>query len=152
MKNILVAILFLVPATTAIAQTCEEREKQLITTVGAFSAGYLYNTYGLIGSIADGFGHDTYKPDHTHDLLEAQKKVLDNMISVIGKLTGEGNLGNEDNINYMKKAAEVMKGLKKQAQLLQDYVQNKRQSLLNAYDEQRTKNWKAISKLMGIEE
>jgi hypothetical protein len=52
----------------------------------------------------------------------------------------------------MKECMAIMKGLKSQAQYLIEYAETRKGDRQNAYAEQREKNWKAISKLMGMEE
>ena len=153
MKNVFMTLVFLVALhLPGSSQTCEEREKQLLSTVGSFSAGYLYNTYGVIGSVSDGFGNNVYSTETVNDLLEEQKKVLDNMIKSMGTLVEGGFIKDSSDISYIRSSISLMKGLKKQAELMQEYAKRKTQSRLNEYDEQRRKNWKDLSKMMGIDE
>jgi hypothetical protein len=54
--------------------------------------------------------------------------------------------------DYITSSVSIVKGLKIQAELLLDLVRNKSQKNTKAYEEQRKKNWKDLSKLMGIPE
>lgn len=152
MRKTIILLLFLIVSINSFSQTCEERESKLLEAVGGFSAGMLYNTYGLIGSISDGFAHDAYDPLTISDLMDAQIKVADNLVKVMEELKNGGFLKDEKDQGFAGSVISVLKGLKKQAQLLEDYANNKSRQNQDAYDGQRKQNWSAISKLMGIAE
>lgn len=152
MKKVLLTISLLSITAFSVAQTCEEREKKLLEAVGSFSAAALYNTYATIGSISDAFGHDAYDAVTVSDLVTAQIKMMDNLINVMQGMADQKTLVNATDTAYAVKATDVLKGLKLQAQLLDQYADNRRQQKLNEYEAQRKKNWSAISKLMGIAE
>jgi hypothetical protein len=151
MKKILLAFVFGAAALHVSGQNCEEREQALLTAFGGLSASYLYNTYGVIGSIGDGFGCDTYDVEMVDDLLSAQKRVLDNMIATIDNLINKKHLTDTSDISYSKSFIALMKGLRQQADLLIDYSKTKAKKKLTEYEAQRNKNWKDLAKLMGIE-
>ena len=152
MKQFMIILaLLLLKAPGTMAQTCEQREEKIKNSLNSFSAALLYNTYGLIGSIADGFGQDVYNSETAINLLDAQKKLMDNLVNVLDDLSKNNFLPEKDSI-YASSASTILKGLKKQAELMQDYCNNKRQQKLNAYEEQRKKNWSAINSLMGVKQ
>lgn len=152
MKKIMLALMLLTATFAAPAQTCEEREAKLLETAGAFSAGYLYNTYGMIGAIADGYVKDAYNTTTVRDIMKAQQQLADNITGMIQKMVTNNILKDEADVTYMKECMTIMKGLKTQAQYLIDYAETGKADRQNAYAEQRDKNWKAISKLMGVED
>ncbi len=151
MKKLLFVICVSLISVAGLCQTCEQREAKLLEAMGSFSAGLLYNTYGTIGSIVDGFAHDAYKEETVNNLLDAQKKLTDNLVKVFEDLENGGYLKAKDDIDYANTAISILKGLKMQAQFMLNYVNNKSQQNQDAYDAQRNKNWKQISKLMGLE-
>jgi hypothetical protein len=152
MRKHIIALFLLTASISSFSQTCEERENKLLETFGGFSAGLLYNTYGLIGSISDGYAHETYDAATMSDLMDAQKKVTDNLVKMLEELKNGGYLKDIKDQDYASSVINILKGLKKQAQLLENYADNKSRQNQEAYDEQRKQNWSAISKLMGIEE
>ena len=152
MRKHIIILFLLIASISCFSQTCEERESKLLEAVGGFSAGMLYNTYGLIGSISDGYAHDAYDALTVSDLMEAQKKVADNFVKVVEELKNGGYLKDIKDQEFAASMINILKGLKKQAQLLVDYADNKTRQKQEAYDAQRKQNWSAISKLMGIEE
>ena len=152
MKNLFITLCLCTVSLGGFSQTCEEREYKLLEAVGGFSAGMLYNTYGLIGSVSDGYAHDAFDALTLSDLMEAQKKVADNLVNVMEELKNGGYLNDIKDQEYAGSIINILKGLKKQAQLLEDYADNKNRQKQDAYEAQRKQNWSAISKLMGIEE
>jgi hypothetical protein len=152
MKKLIMALSVLLIAGGTFSQSCEEREDQLLGMMGGMSAGFLYNTYGLIGSIGDGYRSDAYDLATVTDLLDAQIKLAGNMIVLLEKKISGNAFKKESNKTYISSSMEVIKGLKIQAQLLLALVKNDSPKNRNAYGEQRDKNWKDISQLMGISE
>jgi hypothetical protein len=152
MNKIVITLCLFAFSFPVFSQTCEQREDELLKTVGSFSAGLLYNTYGTIGSISDGFAHDVYDKETVNELLDAQKKLADNLVKVLEDLKTGGYLKDKSDQDYSASIITILKGLKKQAQLMQDYAKLKTQQKLDDYDTQRKENWKKISQLMGIEE
>jgi len=152
MKKILFALCLLAVTSAGFTQTCEQREDKLLGIMGSLSAGFLYNTYGLIGSIADGFSHDAYDETTTTDLLNAQKKLADNMITLFEKIIGENALKDQKDKDYLAASVAIIKGFKTQVDLLLKVVKNNSKNNLDNYETQRTKSWKDISQLMGIKE
>jgi hypothetical protein len=152
MRKHIVIFFLLTGSIHSFSQTCEERESKMLEAFGGFSAALLYNTYGLIGSISDGFTHDAYDPLTVSDLMVAQKKVADNLVKVMEELKNGGFLQDNKDQDFAGSIIIILKGLKKQAQLLEDYSDNKSRQIQDAYEDQRKQNWSAISRLMGIKE
>jgi hypothetical protein len=138
--------------TTASSQSCETREAQLLGAIGSFSATSMYNTYALIGAIGDGFGADVYDVSTANAILVEQEKLLDNLVKVLTDLNKGKYLAEADDSAYAASAVTVLTGLKKQSQLLREYTKDKTQKKLDAFEAQRTTNWKKISELMGIDD
>ncbi len=152
MKKVLFASCLFLLALSVVAQTGEEKEKKLLQAFTSFSAATLYNTYGIIGSISDGFGADVYDAETVKNLLNAQQELMDNLVRVMEDLKSAGTVSDSVTINYISAAAVIMKNLKQQARLMTDYARTKKRSLLDEYEKQRNTNWKDISKLMGVKE
>ncbi len=108
MKKIFFVLLIFAISHRAVSQTCEEREDQLLGMMGGLSAGFLYNTYGLIGSIADGYGQDAYSESTVIDLLEAQKKLADNMVALLEKMVAENAFKKQTDKDYVVSSVAVI--------------------------------------------
>lgn len=152
MKTALLSLLLLFTTIRSQAQTCEEREDRLLEMVGTFSAGMLYNTYAAIGAIADGYVHNAYDAGTVKDLLQAQQQLTENISKVIQKMLDDKMLKDNADVEYLRECQSIMKGLRNQARYFSEYAETKITDRQQAYDDQRSKNWKAISKLMGMED
>lgn len=152
MKKIILSVFIVSLSLHSFSQTCEEREAKLLGVMGSLSAGFLFNTYGLIGSIADGFDHNAYDENTVTNLANAQKKLADNMIGLLEKMITENAFKDKADKDYISSSVAIIKGLKIQVELFLDLVKNKSQKNTKAYEEQRKRNWKDLSKLMGIPE
>lgn len=152
MKKFLFAFCLLLISSYSFSQTCEDRQSKLLEAIGSFSAATLYNTYSTLGCIADGFGSDVYSAEMVSNLITAQSTLADNLIKVLEGLKTSKSLTAQSDLDYASSCIDIIKGLKKQAQLILNYTKNKSQANLDLYDTQRTKNWKDISQLMGIKD
>ncbi len=151
MKKIFFALL-LMASVNSFSQTCEEREAKMQQAMVGFSSALLYNTYGVIGSIADAFVKNAYNAEMMDQLMNAQKNLADNLVKVLDGLVKDNILVTQMDKDYAVSAISILEGLKKQAGFLQEYAQTKKQQKQEAYDDQRKKNWSVLSKLMGIKE
>ena len=73
MKKIFFAFL-LTASVNSFSQPCEEREVKLQQAMVSFSSALMYNTYGVIGSIADAYVKNAYNAEMVDQLMNAQKK------------------------------------------------------------------------------
>lgn len=112
MRKHIIALVLLFASVSSFSQTCEERENKLLEGFGGFSTGMLYNTYGFIGSISDGYAHDAYDPLTISDLMDAQKKVADNLVKVLEELKSGGYLKDKKDQDFADSVINILKGLK----------------------------------------
>ena len=151
MKYLLI-ILCLNFSSHSLSQTCEERQGKLLELNGSLSAGFMYNTYAVLGSLADGFGHEVYDKETITDLMAAQRKMASNMVEVLEKSIAEKLFVDQDDRDFTTASVVVVKSFITQVDLFLKYVQNRSQKNLNAFQAERTSNWKQLSKLMGIDD
>ena len=148
MKYWLILSLYLLIASKASTQEC--REKELIRSMNTFTAPTVFNTYGLIGSIMDGFNTDAYKEEEAINLLKAQSTLLVSLSANLDSLVKRKILTNESDINYSNSISSVIMDLKRQSDLAIEYFSSRSGKKRDAFIDQREKNWKSISKLMDI--
>lgn len=152
MKKIIMVFSLLAFFFSSTAQPCEEREEKLLQAVGSFSAATFYNTYAVLGSIGDGYAHEVYNAAMVKELMDAQENLSDNLIRVFQQLIEKKIFIARVDIDYAVEAIDILTGLKTQAQLMKEYSSSRKKQKLTDYEDQRNKNWSAISKLMGIKE
>lgn len=74
------------------------------------------------------------------------------MIIYLEKMVSDNILKDQEDKDYVTSSANLLKGFKTQIGLLLTLVNSKTQKNINAYEEQRNKNWKELSRMMGIDE
>jgi len=150
MKKIFLAFVIMI-SVNSFSQTCEQRETKLLQAVGGFSSALLYNTYGVIGSIADAYVKNAYNATMVNNLMTAQKTLADNLVTMLNNLVKDSVLKQTDR-DYAMGVITILNGLKDQASLLQEFSTVNGEKKQEAYEEKRKENWSAICKLMGIKE
>ncbi len=150
MKKILLAFL-LMASVNSFSQTCEEKETKLLQVVGGFSSALFYNTYGLIGSIADGYAKDAYTAEMVHDLMTAQKNMMGNLVVMLNNLVKDSVLQRADK-EYAVAAATLLNSLQEEAGLLLEFADSNSEKKRKAYEDLHRRNWSSLSRLMGLKE
>lgn len=151
MKKILVLFSMAAISLSSHSQNCEEREANLLNTLGGMSAGFLYNTYVSIGSLSDGYAKDVYSKDLINSLVEEQTQLIENVRIMLNDLLVKKSLISDDDQKFVKQTMEIMNGLKEQARFLKEIANTNETAKKDAYQKQRQDNWKKISKLMGLD-
>ena len=146
------ASLILISHQSFSQQNCDESERNSNAIIAALSAGFLYNTYALIGSLADGYETNAFDEATLVDLLDAQKQMARNMSTLFEKQDTDPNLQELGRKEYMRSLTTIIKEFELQMNLLVKMVQNKSRKNIEAYTTQRSKSWKDISKLMGVKD
>ncbi|HEU4575598.1 MAG TPA: hypothetical protein VFS36_11405 [Chitinophagaceae bacterium] len=152
MKKIILLFAVAAISFSSMAQSCEERETNLLNTLGGLSAGFMYNTYLSIGSVSDAYVKEVYTKENTLALLEEQVNLIENIRKMLNELLEKKSLTAADDQRFVKETMEVMKGLQQQARFFKEYVNTKDNTKATSYENQRQSNWKNISKLMGLDE
>lgn len=142
----------LIISLKGISQNNGERETRLLQAVNGFSAATLYNTYGVIGSIADAYVKSAYNGKMVDQLMTAQKNLAENLVKLFDALVKDSILITQADKDYAVSSIAILNGLKIQAQMLQEFATTNSNKKQEAYEEQRKKNWSAICQLMGIKE
>jgi hypothetical protein len=151
MKTFILSAIIMAASTHLYAQESTERENKLFELFNNFSTAYLFNTYGLIGSIADGFGHEVYDEKTTMELLSAQKKLASDLVVLLEKKLTD-DLFDAKKKEYLLSFTQIIKEFNVQIDLFFKVVKNNTKKNLYPYYEQRKKSWKDISTLVGIKD
>ncbi len=149
-KLILIALLTI--SINSYSQEAVDRENKLFELFNNFSTAYLFNTYGLIGSLADGYDHNTYDNATVTDLMNAQKKLASDLATVIEKKLDEELFSDDKRKKYLNSFISVLKEFSVQIDLFLKMVKNNSRKNQDAYVDQRKKSWKDISSLVGIKD
>ena len=152
MKNwILLSVIFL-SGFELYSQDTNDKENKQFELFNNFSTAYLFNTYALIGSLADGFDHDAYDESTVTDLLNAQKKLASGLAIELDKKLKDTVFTSEKRKQYLDSFRKILDEFNLQIDLFLKFVRNNSKKNEDAYITQRKKSWIDISNLVGIKD
>ncbi len=131
------------------AQTSNEL---LLETLGATSAGFIYNTYLAIGSIGDAYENGNTSAEDVKALMEEQVGLLRNLEESYSNLLSSGEITNQSDKDYIIELRETFSTLRMQADALITYAMEGGVPNADRFQEHRNKAWSLISDLMGLDE
>jgi hypothetical protein len=149
MKTITLAFLCLFTSAT-FAQT--DRENVVLEALGGFSALALYNTYIVIGAVADGYAYEVYDKEMATNLVAEQIPSVQLLIDHCDKLLAGTNLQNAPDKEYVSGIRTALYLLKDEAAALKSYIETGKEDDQKAYSDKRNSAWNKISALLGIEQ
>lgn len=145
-----------VPATTeksAPAQapgvTPTERDTLHLNTIGAFSAGFVLQSYGYIGVLADALGSKVYKPELVRSMLAETVSYLKNVNVQLQKYQTGGLVAAGDQ-KFIVSMIKIINLLITEAEALSSFAQTKSKEDFERYDTARKNAWKDIEKTFGM--
>ena len=145
-KTILAAVLLIcVVIPGAFAQD------ELLNSIGALGAGYMYSSYLAIGAVADGHFYEIYDNETALQLLEEIKSIANATSDTLDGLLAGGNLSIDD-FNFINEMISTLGLLSKEAENYQNYIDTGEERYATLYDNYRNNAWAKIADLLGIEE
>jgi hypothetical protein len=151
MRSLLLIIIFLFAfGNSATAQT--DRESVVLEALGGFSALALYNTYIVVGTVADGYVSEVYDKEMATNLIAEQIASVDALVENCNKLLTGDVLQSASDKEYIAGIRDALKLLKAEATAFKNYIESGNESDQKTYDQNRNAAWAKIAKLLGIEE
>jgi hypothetical protein len=145
-RTILIAVLLI-----ALVSGGAFAQDDLLNSIGALGAGYMYTSYLAIGAVADGHYFEVYDNETTMQLLEEIKGIANGTSDSLQQLLGNENLAIED-FNFSNEMIAALGLLYKEAESYQEYVRSGEDRHATIYDNHRNNAWTKITDLLGIEE
>jgi hypothetical protein len=119
-------------------------------SVGALGAQGVFSTYMAIAELADLYGAKTYDKQKALQLAGGYSGLTDAAKDSLSDLVDSGKLNTEDEAAVTQMIA-INDLLGKTAQGIIAYINDPTDENESAYDKNRQKSWKAISKFLGLE-
>ena len=126
----------------------EERDLHL-NTIGAFSAGFVLQSYGYIGVLADAMSKDIYSPDLVRTMLAETVTYLRNIRTQLNKYQNNGLVTSSD-LKFIHSMTEIIDLLIDEAQALSSFAKSKSADDLKKFEDARKNAWKNIRKTFSI--
>jgi hypothetical protein len=149
MRTITVVFLCLF-STATFAQT--DRENVVLEALGGFSALALYNTYIVVGAVADGYAYEVYDKEMATNLVTEQISSIQILVDHCDKLLTGTNLQNASDKEYVTGIRTALYLLKDEAAALKGYIETASEDDQKAYSDKRNAAWKKISVMLGLEQ
>lgn len=126
----------------------EERDLHL-NTIGAFSAGFVLQSYGYIGVLADAMSKDVYSPDLVRTMLAETVTYLRNIRTQLDKYRNSGLVTASD-LKFIQSMTEIIDLLIDEAQALSSFAKSKSAEDLKKFEDARKNAWRNIRKTFSI--
>ena len=120
-----------------------------LNTIGAFSAGFVLQSYGYIGVLADAMSKEVYPPELVRSMLAETISYLRNVNSQLKKYQPSGLIDARDQ-KFIATMVEIIDQLIVEAEALSSFAQTKSEDDLKRFEEARKNAWKNIKKTFGM--
>ncbi|MDR1044361.1 MAG: hypothetical protein LBP33_04480 [Candidatus Adiutrix sp.] len=120
-----------------------------LNTIGAFSAGFVLQSYGYIGVLADAYGQKIYSPELVRSMLTDTGTYLRNVNSQLKKYQDSDLVGVGDR-KFIASVIGIIDQLSLEAEALSAFTQSKKAEDLKRYEEARKNAWSIIRKTFNM--
>lgn len=134
--------------TPPVIRPLPEEDELHLNTIGAFSAGFVLQSYGYIGVLADILSKDVYPPELVREMLGETIKYLRNLEQQLGKYkTADIAAGDR---KFIAQIQEIVGLLQVEAGALSAFAKTRDKSDLERFESARRNAWAKIRKTLGM--
>jgi hypothetical protein len=134
-----------------IAAQDPDAESIMLETFGAVSGVLIYNSYIVIGAVADGFEYEVYDSAQVKVYMDEQVGAMENMARQYQMLYDSGYLADEADQEFVNELVTTCNLLKDEASALNLYVLSPTDENAQVFQDNRTNAWNKIAYLLGID-
>jgi hypothetical protein len=149
MKSLFFSILCLFSLHFCQAQT--DNTGKALEAIGAFGGATLYNTYVVVGMLADAYTGEVYEYDYASELVGEQINMLNNFKQTLNDLLSSGFLTDTDDQNFAREMIACADLLLAEANALDGYFYDPSDANADAFQTSRTNAWDKVAALLGID-
>jgi hypothetical protein len=135
--------------STQISDTPAGREFIHLSMLGTFSAGFVLETYGFIGSLADLLHHGVYEPETVRSMLGETKVFLQKSLDNLRVYQDKTVTVSPKDLQFINGIAEISVYLIAEADSLSAYAETFSVDDYNKYKDARAKAWSGIKSHLG---
>lgn len=144
MKRVFILCLVIViGSATVVAQD----EDPALYAIGALSASNLYNTYFLLGTLADGYANAAYPASFARDLTRDVIGLSESAVDVLGELVAQDDVVPEDR-RLVERMIQAHNLLINQAWGLISYIDDPEDT--DDWFTYKEQAWEEITSILGI--
>ena len=127
----------------------QQKDMLHLNTIGAFSAGFVLQSYGYIGVLADALSKGVYTPDLVRSMLSETMSYMRNVNTQLKQYQNNSLVSASDR-KFMAQMVEIIDLLIAEATALSAFAQSKNADDLKQFEEARKNAWKNIKKTFGM--
>lgn len=131
------------------APQADEKDILHLNTIGAFSAGFVIQSYGYIGVLADALSRGVYEPELVRSMLSETVSYLRNVNTQLQKYQASDLIASGDK-KFIATMMEIISQLIAEAEALSSFAQTKSKEDLSRYESARGDAWKNIKRTFGM--
>jgi len=131
------------------SQGTMDKDALHLNTIGAFSAGFVLQSYGYIGVLADAMSKGVYAPELVRSMLAETISYLKNVNAQLKKYQNSGIIASGDQ-KFIASMMTIIDQLIAEAEALSSFAQTKSEADLKRFEEARQSAWKNIKKTFGM--
>jgi hypothetical protein len=133
-----------------VSDTPAGREYYHLSLLGTFSAGFVLETYGFIGSLADLLHHGVYEPETVRSMLGETKMFLEKSLDNLRIYQDRTITVSQQDLQFISGIAEITAFLIAEADSLTAYAESFSVDDYTRYKDARSKAWSSIKQHLGI--
>lgn len=136
---------------TNFSSAAEEKANPIATALGATGAQAVFTNYMAIAELADLFGAKAYDKKKVTELASMYGKFTEGAKESLTDLIDSGKL-NEGDTSAVREMVVINDLLTKMTGCIVTFVKDPSEENQAAYDKNRQKAWKSITKFLGIQD
>jgi hypothetical protein len=144
--------IFLVALCFVLAGHAQKGKSEALSALGGSCGLLLYNTYIVVGMVADGYGNEVYTAAESNEILQEQLSGVETIKTQYNDLIKSGFLNDPNDVTFMKDILAAFDLVEKEARSLGRYIDSGSQEDAQSYEVERKAAWAEISQLLGMEE
>jgi hypothetical protein len=126
------------------------REAVHLTTIGTYSAGFVLQSYGYIGVLADMYSQGAYEPDMVRSMLGETITYLNNAKEQLKAYQGQDLQISKGDQAFINGISDIIEDLIAEATALSTFTENRLDSDLASFNNSRQEAWSGIKKTLGV--
>jgi hypothetical protein len=126
------------------------RETLHLTTIGTYSAGFVLQSYGYIGVLADVLSQGVYEAEMVRSMLGETITFLRNAREQLTAYLGGSIQIAAGDMKFIRGISDIIMNLIEEAEALSSFAQSRDKADLERFEDSRKKAWSGIKTTLGV--
>ncbi|MDR2140966.1 MAG: hypothetical protein LBR11_04130 [Deltaproteobacteria bacterium] len=126
------------------------RESLHLNTIGTYSAGFVLQSYGYIGVLADVMSQGVYEPEMVRGMLKETITFLRNANQQLSLYQDKTLRFSQADQRFIDGINSIINDLINEAEALSAFAESRKEEDLQRFETSRKKAWSGIKKTLGV--